>query len=286
MTSRTLLCGLISTALMLTFNLAASAASLYGDNYGSTAHIDVLDPATGIVTDQFDARAGNGRGVVVVGNTVYYTIANSGSVFSYDLATHTDNGALFSVTGASGLSTAAFDGTNLILGDYSGTNKAYVYSLGGSLVRTIALSNCSSFCDGLEYFLDPVTGAPRLISNRGDTVGPYDVYDYATGSLLTASFITPHSGTVTGIAFDGTDFFVSDIFGSNIEIFNSSGTFVKNLPVVGNTGSGFEDLSVDYSIVLPSTGVPEPGTVALGGLALAGLALVLRLRKSNPQLSV
>ena len=202
----------LCVASLSLFQPAVWAGTLYADNYGGTAHIDLIDSTTGIVTSQFDAAPGNGRGVVVVGNTLYYTVASSGSVFSYDLASHTNTGTAFTVGGSSGLSNIAYDGTNFWIADYSGTNQAYLYTPTGTLLKTIHLTNCTGYCDGFEYFLDPTTGAPRLISNRSDEPagGIYDVYD-TNGNLLTANFITAHnrSAMETGIAYDGTNFFVS-----------------------------------------------------------------------------
>src|SRR5215469_1654408 len=44
----------------------------------------------------------------------------------------------------------------------AGTNKAFYYTPTGTLLATIALANCTGFCDGLEFFNG------KLISNRGD----------------------------------------------------------------------------------------------------------------------
>src|SRR6266849_3654503 len=102
---------LLSVAtLALGLSSNAWAITIYANNAGSN-EIMVIDSVTGNVSDQFIPMSGNGRGVVTVGNTVYYTIATSGSVFSANLTTHVNNGVAFSVAGASGLSTMAYDGT-------------------------------------------------------------------------------------------------------------------------------------------------------------------------------
>ena len=90
-------------------------------------------------------------------------------VFTHNLVTNVESVA-FTVGGATGLSTMAYDGTDFWIGDYSGTNHAYHYTPGGTLLSTVSLSNCDGFCDGLEFFLQG--GQPRLISNRGDTESP------------------------------------------------------------------------------------------------------------------
>src|ERR1700682_5560199 len=78
----------------------------------------------------------------------------------------------------------SYDGTNFWVADYSGTKNAYLVSPSGTLMRTIVLANCTSFCDGLEFFNG------KLISNRGDTVNPatYDIYDL-NGTVITTAFI-------------------------------------------------------------------------------------------------
>lgn len=263
---------------LILLGLAAASAwagpIIYANNAGSP-HIDLIDAATGAVTSQFviNGGAGNGRGVVVVGNTLYYTLASSGSVFTHDLTTNAE-APLFSVLGASGLSTIAFDGANFWIGDYSGTKKAYNYTPTGTLLSTVTLGSCSSFCDGLEFFLQG--GQGRLISNRGDTQSPgiYDIYDTA-GTLLQSAFITVASNG-RGIAFDGTNFRVA---GSNtISTFDgTTGAFISVQTIAGNRN--FEDLSVDYTLVLPSNGVPEPGTFTMLGGGFVGLFFALRRRK-------
>jgi hypothetical protein len=265
-------------------NAYAATGFLYAHNYG-TLGIFKFDPATFTVADTFtNLTQTNGRGVVVVGTTMYYTDANSGSVYSYTTTTHTNNGVLFAVAGASGLSTAAFDGTNLWLGDYSGTNQAYQYSLTGTLVKTIHLANCTGNCDGLEFFLQGTNG--RLISNRADEpVGAiYDVYD-TNGTLLTPAFITVSgaqcgcTGRGTGIAWDGTTFYVSNIEGSGqISRYNGTTGAYINTGVISNGAGGIEDLSADYAVTLgpPVPTTPAPSTL---GLMLCGLLLVFILGK-------
>lgn len=271
----------LAVLVVMTASSAFADSFIYGNNasFGSP-YIYKIDKSTGAIVQTYTNLSGfNGRGVVIVGNTMYYTAAGSGSVYSYNLATNTDNGVLFSVAGATGLSTIAFDGTNFWIGDYSGTNHAFLYSTTGTLLNTISLTNCTGYCDGLEYL---AANGGELISNRGDTEGPYDLYD-TSGNLLQSAFITPQQtcGGSTGIAFDGTDFFVSCIFGGALEEFDSTGNYVTTITLTG-APQGFsplvEDLSADYQQVLGPPSVPEPSSFLMFGSGLVGLAGVGRDR--------
>ena len=249
---------------------------LYGDNADFGApYIYQIDPTTGNILNTFTNTSGfNGRGAVVVGNTLYYTDASDNNVYKYDIPTQTNLGIAFSVAGSSALSTIAFDGTNFWIGDYSGTNHAYLYTPTGTLLNTITLSNCSGFCDGLEFF--KVGGTGFLISNRCDAFcGTYDVYDL-NGNLVTSNLFTTPNGEGTGIAYDGSHFFVSNIFGGQVWEYSNTGTLLNTLTLSGYPGSNpplVEDLSFNYQQVL---GTPEPGTLVMFGSGALGLAGLLR----------
>jgi len=240
---------------------------LWTNSAGSNA-ITAVDKTTGALIKQFNPGKGNGRGIVVVGNIVYYSVAGSGNIFKLDATTGADLGVAFTIPGASGLSTIAYDGTNFWVGDYSGTKNAYYVSPTGTLLKTIQLSLCTSFCDGLEFFNG------KLISNRGDTLNPahYDVYDL-NGNVLQANFIqTTHAGR--GIAFDGTDFFISDA--NTVYVYSgSTGTFIRQFSP-GGTGQNYEDLSLDYNIVIPPPPVPV-ANVIVPTLSEWGLILLIAL---------
>lgn len=281
--------------LILSFLLVAAGSSAQADSfiYGNNAtfgspYVFKIDKATGAVVDSYTNLSGiNGRGSVVVGNTLYYTTANDNHVYSYNLTTKTSNGIAFSVAGSSALSTVAYDGTNFWIGDYSGTNHAYLYTPTGTLLKTISLSKCTGYCDGLEYFVMNNTG--YLISNESDAgTGNYDLYD-TNGSLLTANYLNEsgHTTGTTGIAFDGTDFYTSNINQNSLNVWTESGTFVKTITLTG-APAGFpfliEDLSADYAQVLPPpSDVPEPSTFVLVGSSMLGLAGAVRRRLVRSQ---
>lgn len=275
--------GYLAACCMLVFMQAARAdytVTLYANSAGSDGiqkfNVDVTtgtETQTAHYTQTQLGEFGNGRGVVVVGNTMYYTYASSGSVFAYDLGTNTNDGVVFSVAGASGLATAAWDGSELILGDYSGTNQAYFYTPTGTLTNTVHLNDCTAFCDGLEY------ANGDLVSNEADggfgNPSSYDVYSLSGGAPITHSLISTSYGA-TGIAYDGTYYYVSDIFHNAIDVYDSSGAFQKAITLTnGDQTNAIEDLSVDYNLVLGS--VPEPSSVLL--LATVAVLLAFQLRK-------
>ncbi len=261
-------------------NALTVPTTIWGDNYSSA--VQEFSLSTGSLLKSFDPgtvfnTGWNGRGVVQVGNTLYLTNADSNKVYTMDATTGAKigTGVAFSITGSSGLSAIAYDGTNFWVGDYSGTNKAYLYSPTGTLLKTITISKSSGYSDGVEYFNN------QLIVNRvdgccGGTPVIYDTYDL-NGTLLKNTFISNPKPS-TGIAFDGTNFWTSNIYDHSLSEWNgTTGAFISTLPLLG-VKYGIEDLSVNYSQVI---GVPEPGEWALmvSGLGLIGFIATRRKHK-------
>jgi cysteine-rich repeat protein len=231
----------------------AEITTIYGNSATSGPDlVHQIDKATGALIQNFNVSSGNGRGVVVVNNVIYSTesgpagnvFGGSNQIYMTDLTTGLPLGSITVIGLPSGaaMSTLAWDGTAFWTSEYLGGNHAYRIDTSGNIIKTIVLSLASSNMDGLEFFND------KLICNRGDTIGPYDVYDL-DGNVLTPGFIDPSTIGVTattGIAFDGTDFYTSDIHASQLEIWDgTTGAHKGSLPL---TGGSFliEDLSFDY----------------------------------------
>jgi hypothetical protein len=244
----------------------AVALQIWGNSAGGTNAIESFDETNGTLIHQFVGNpAGNGRGIVTIGNVLYYTRVGDGVIHELDATTGAPLASSIN-TGQASLATIAYDpldGVNggFWLGDYSGTNHAYFFDLNANMVtKTINLANCGGDCDGLEFFIDG-SGNKRLISNRFDGgfggANTYDVYD-TNGNLIQGSFIVGHNTTGnTGIAFDGTDFFISNIFANSLSEYSASGVYIKDVTLGGPqpaSGRLIEDLSFDYQIVIP----PKP----------------------------
>ncbi len=164
MINKLLRCFVAAGSVLWAAAICQADSIIYANSAGNTG-VQVYDANTGVVMNTIvtpEMRAGNGRGVVKVGDILYYTEASSNGVYAYNLKTSADLGTVFRVAGASGLATMAYDGTNFYLGDYSGTNNVYKYSMTGSLLATLPLSQCTRFCDGLEY------AQGHLVSNEKD----------------------------------------------------------------------------------------------------------------------
>lgn len=281
------LIGALSAALLTVGAQSASAYVIYGNSAsGGNNPIHYIDSATGIESQRFIGQAsGNGRGVVTIGDTLYYTVTNDPHIYKIDRATGTPLGSI--LTQNASMSTIAWDGTHFWTADYSGTKNAFrIDPTTGLNVATIALANAQNFMDGLEYFNG------KLIGNRCDACGIYDIYDLS-GNVLTANFITVSGGVGTGIAYDGTNFLVSNLYNPSIGVYDGvTGLLLNTINLTGQGSFLIEDLSVDYAARNdtcqpgdPGCGepneIPEPATLMLFGAGLAGAAMVRRRKKKS-----
>ncbi|OGL45410.1 MAG: hypothetical protein A2W05_09050 [Candidatus Schekmanbacteria bacterium RBG_16_38_10] len=265
----------------------ADAGTIWGNSASFTGvDIEAFDSSTGALQKQFRGVSGNGRAIVVIGNTIYYTRTSDPNIYKMDATTGAAMGSILT-TNAS-MSTLAWDGSTFWTADYSGTARAFQIDPNTGLnIKTITLGT-GTFKDGLEYFFG------KLIANRGDAVSPgnYDIYDL-DGNLIDDAFITTGKSS-TGIAYDGTDFYVSNIFDRTIDVFaGDTGSYLRTIDLTsGNPlslpnppgGRLIEDLSVDYA-ERPDTGgdVPEPATLLLLGSGLIGVGFARKRFIKNNQ---
>src|SRR5437764_229986 len=145
--------------VFLSFAIAAipiRAQIIWGNNasFGNVT-LEAFNLTDGTLVDQFlapnpTARAGNGRGIVVVGTRIYYSTADSGNVYVTDVNTHADLGIAFTAP-VSGIASLAWDGSDLWVVPYDGTNRAFQYTTAGALLKTVTLEgNPGDHYDGFE----------------------------------------------------------------------------------------------------------------------------------------
>jgi hypothetical protein len=255
---------------------AGTVSTIWGAQAGGDVTLKEWS-LSGTLLDTITAPHGiNGRGVIQVGNVLYYDSAGSNSIWAYNFVTNTDLGTVFSIAGASSLSAITYDGSHIFVADYSGLDKVYEYTLGGTLVNTITTSKCTGNCDGLSY------AHGDLIENEKDGFdGPANIYDvYSTsGTLLTPGFITGHDGSGnTGIAYDGTDYYISNVNSGTMSVYGPTGNYLNDVTL--QNASLVEGLSVNFAAVLPP-GTPEPSTWAMMLVGFAGIGYVAYRRRGG-----
>ena len=277
-TRKTSLKGGVATAALVIATLGFAAPTqagtvVWGNNAGSGADVlESFDISTGAILDTITTvHQGNGRGIAVVGNTIYYSTANDGHIWKVSASTHADLGTFVDTGfGGNGVATVAFDGTNFYATGYQGNNNTNVYDVNGNFVRTF--SGLGNGRDGFEVANN------HIVANRGDLTGPYDQYDL-NAVLTTSNFLVdPNTNSDTGVTFDGTDYYVSEVLANSIAIFDINGTYIRTQLLAGS--HLLEDLSALGNVPNnPPPGVPEPATLSILGIGLAALGLARR-RKS------
>jgi uncharacterized protein (TIGR03437 family) len=265
-------------------NIAGAATTVWAFNASfGNPHIQAYDLATGNTLVDFeapnnDAQKGraNGRGIAVVGTTIYYTLADSPIVYKTDAVTHADGGIAFKTPLTPGINSLAWDGNTSSFWMVASQpadptkpadGKVYQYSSTGTPLKTLVLpgrENTNLAPNGLEIT------ASGIVVNRGSV--PYDIYDF-NGNMITPGFITATFRTA-GIAFDGVNYIVSDVINGQLAIFDGAGKFVRSAPLPGaNIPFGIVDLAVVVSSQaaaapqFSSAGVAHAASYATGAIA-------------------
>ena len=225
----------LSSVLLAMTVSAHAATTIWGFNASfGNPHIQAYDLATGVASADFtaphkDANRGraNGRGIAVVGTKIYYSLADTPNVYVTDTVSHADLGIAFTTPLSPGINNLAWDGTSLWLNSSApGDARVFQYSPTGQLQKTLTLAlpaNTNLARDGLE-----VTPG-GIIANHGSV--PYDIFDF-NGNMQTPFFITATFRT-TGIAFDGTNYIVSDVINGRLATYDTAGNFVKSVTLSG-----------------------------------------------------
>ena len=225
------------------------------------------------------AQSGGPGGITILGSTIYYGVANSGSVFLTNFS-GADLGVAFN-TGLPGISAITSDSEFLYLaatGNSSLTENVYQYTLGGALVNTLTLTPTAigaPFTGG-RAGLELVGG--DFVANQGNDEGPYNRFNSA-GNLLPPTIFLQMTDDFgfSGVAFDGTFYYVADVEDapSIFRAFDASGALLKEISLTGCPGPNqlcaFGDLAVAEM-------VPEPATLGLLVPLLLGFVILRRGR--------
>lgn len=266
--------------LTLLFGVTAAARAgttvwAFNASFGSP-HIQSYDLADGTNHADFpaphkDANRGraNGRGIAVVGTTIYYSLADTPNVYKTDTITHADLGIAFTTPLLPGINSLAWDGANLWLLASQPTDptkpaddKVYQYSPTGTLLQTLVLARPPNNNLARDGF-DVIPGG--FVANRGSV--PYDIYDFS-GKLQKPFFILAIF-RATGIAFDGANYIVSDAINGRLATFDAAGSFVASVDLPRLLiPYGIVDLAVDRS----QAPAPVPQFAAAGVLNAASFA--------------
>jgi hypothetical protein len=301
---------IIAAAVASLFSVTVQASVIWGNSASSgNVNLEAFDSTTGLLIpgQQFlvpnlTAQSDNGRGVAVLGNDIYYTTASSGNIYKTNAITHSDLGIIVD-TGFKGIANIATDGTFLYANDYQAVNGVInKYTTSGVFAGSITLTGPdaagASSRDGFEVQNNPLIsgGATTFIANRydggfgpthGGIIGAYDVYD-SNGVEIISNFITPNDqgvGGATGIAFDGTNYFVSDIFNNRLLEYSGLGVFMTSIDLSGNpnpfTGRLLEDLSAVGNTIDNPPPIPEPEIYAMFMAGLGLMGFITRRRKNG-----
>ena len=263
----TYLCGVI-VLMFATAGSASAAALFWAVNQFTTAQ--KIDGDTGLVVDSF--ALANAASIAVVGNTGYYTQLFDANVYSVNMTTHVLNGVAFNTGLANYMNSITVTSNQHLWFGHGGSgtdNVLQEFDTAGTLLGTHDFPTASAgYRDGL------VIVGGFAIANRGDQQGPYDKYAIPGGNAAltvdTLSFITAFGGN-NGIAFNGTNYYVSNEQTHIVSKYDVNGGFVSQANLAAN--SRYENWTFAAQDIAT---VPEPVSLGLVGLGLFALGLSKR----------
>lgn len=272
-----------ATALVLSAGAAlAGPATIWGVNVAATgsgvssnayAERFLLD---GTKVQQVLLGAGfSPGGIALVGSTAYVSSTTDNVIRSFNVNTGA-LGSSITVTGQPAFGSLSVDATGFWANDYGGGNRAYHITFGGVVDRSVVLSLCGSYCNGIEYVQRNGVVA-SLLANRGEAE-PSATYDlYTTTGTVTSTALLANVPNGSGVAYnrDRDQFVVADALNNAVLTYSATGALLATTTLRGTApDSGFgagtrfvADLALD---------VPEPATVAL---LLTGFGLMGALRR-------
>jgi len=256
----------LKTAAVLAVALAFGAGSAHGGVvYGiqaETGNILTIDPGTGAVLNSYatpqaiaadDGFAGLSY-AAPLGQLLYFNQNVSTTLFRLNPTT----GA---IEGSAGGDTFANSG--LSYQQIGGTDFLYYAHLNTDVHRQ------TGFGGGASFFFGP--GAPtgglggdgygREFGIFGGLIREYNIN---TGAFIGAGFATPADGR--GLAFDGTNLYVSTTGGSLLTLDANTGSILNSVTVAGGAL-----IEIGASEGTVNNVVPEPGSMALLGFGAASL---------------
>jgi hypothetical protein len=236
--------------------------------------IQTYDFGTGSIVNSFvpdGAPSGNGRGVAVVGNEVFYTEL-SGSAFGPSDSIHvapfnggaggSDTRTLPNPSPSDGIQDLDYaNGALYALTGYpSGSLQVWKLdpATGAVLAGPIAISSDPS-ADGFTVLPDG-----NFLINGGDESCSYTEYDSTTGTPTGFSISVPGAATCTGVATDGSSLYFETDFDGFTKT-DLAGNLISQTTVASNTA---EDISLVNSSVQTTRYVALGDSVPYGhGLA-------------------
>jgi hypothetical protein len=216
--------------------------------------------ATATEFDSFRVRYAGGGGVLVERSNIYYSFHAPGFPQVFKRGFRNDD-VFFNARAASGydgfqqgIGDISGDDTHLWMNPWDGSNLVFEFipapeiAIGWRVQHHFDLQNASSRYDGMEVIGDYIyanrvdagfrTSGMMPCAGRPNAI--YDKYSSNTGALVTAAFIST-TFPASGIAFNGTYFFVSDICNNRIAVYDMNGAFIAEatlpLPLPGGRTS-------------------------------------------------